>query len=93
MEKKKRGRPKISDYHTEPETKPQPAPGAESRRTIVDTKYKKRDEEVHFNFGFMPSLSYRCLDCRAGFVDWEKTGKCLECGSMNITEHSKEPVR
>ncbi len=69
-----------------------------SQRRIIKDSYKenraKRDDSVHFNFGFLPGNSYRCLDCREGFVVFEGMGlACIECGSTNLVPHSTDFVR
>ena len=69
-----------------------------SQRRIIKDSYKekraKRDDSVHFNMGFMPGNSWRCLACREGFsLDQAAKLICPKCGSADLTEHSREFVR
>jgi rubrerythrin len=65
--------------------------GQLSERRIVKDSYKKNEEAVHFNMGFMPGNSFRCKSCRAGFALEQETKKvCPNCGSRNLVPHSTD---
>ena len=98
------GNPVLNDSHDDPvivvenqrQKKLQEEPL--SQRRVIKDSYKekraKRDDSVHFNFGFMPGNSFRCLDCREGFTLFQGADiVCGKCGSTNLVEHSREFVR
>lgn len=100
-----RGRPKKQEEveyvgHPEPQIivqsrreKRRAEPPLSSRRIIKDS-YRKREEEVHFNMGFMPGNSWRCQSCRNGFALLQGTElKCPNCGSKDLKPHSSDIIR
>lgn len=67
------------------------------RRTVKDSfkeGLQDKDDSIHFNFGLMPGNSYRCLDCRDGFVLSQQAKLvCPSCGSKKLVPHSSDIVR
>lgn len=65
-----------------------------SERRVIKDSYKKKEELVHFNMGFMPGNSFRCQDCREGFaVPQGDALICPKCKSTNLKPHSSDVVR
>ena len=68
-------------------------PQLSQRRVIKDTKFKKKEEEVHFNMGFMPGNSFRCTKCRNGFaLPHGAEEKCPNCKSKKLVPHSTDII-
>jgi len=95
-----RGRPKKVEDDTPPQIvvrtdrQKRRAEPPLSERRVIKNSYRKKDEDIHFNMGFMPGNSYRCQKCRNGFALAQQAEvRCPNCGSTDLKPHSSDIIR
>lgn len=63
---------------------------SKTRKVIDSRKDKVFDEEVKFNSGVMPSNSFRCNNCKEGFmIPPGYPIQCPHCDSHDLRPHAE----